>query len=323
MRTIGAASLPSSTPSPLRWEYFNGTDWAELTVFDGTSGLTESGPLEFLTPPDIASLAKLDLTPRYWVRARSATNDPFDTQRLQGVFLNAALAIQAVSVLDETVGSSNGRPGQQLRLARPRVLTGQQLLIREPEPPPEQELATILLEEGTDAVQERPNPVSGQPEAWVRWHEVETFLRSDLRSRHYLLDHASGLLTFGDGVRGMIPPPGTNGILASYQSGGGSAGNVPIGAVAKIQSPLPGVASVTNPVAADGGADVETVDQVKERGPQTLRHRQRAVSAADFEWLARQAAGTRVARVNVLPNVNRELRFEPGWVTPRRHPGRD
>jgi Baseplate J-like protein len=315
VRTLGAASLPSSAPSPLRWEYFNGTDWTELIVFDGTSGLTESGSLEFLTPPDIASLAKLDLTPRYWVRARSATNDPFDTQRLQGVFLNAAVAIQAVSVQAETVGSSNGRPGQQLRFARPPVLTGQQLLIREPEPPPEQERATILLEEGADAVQERPNPLSGQPEIWVRWHEVATFLRSDLRGRHYLLDHASGLLTFGDGVRGMIPPPGTNNIIATYQSGGGSAGNVLIGAVAKIQSPLPGVASVTNPVAADGGAEVETVDQVKERGPQTLRHRQRAVSASDFEWLARQAAGTRVARVNVLPNVNRVLRFEPGWVT--------
>src|SRR5205823_8292047 len=130
-----------------------------------------------------------------------------------------------------------------------------------------------------------------------------TFLRSDLRSRHYLLDHTTGVLTFGEGTHGMIPPPGTSNIVASYQSGGGAAGNVAVGAVAKIQSPLPGVASVVNPVAADGGAEAETVSQVKERGPQTLRHRQRAVSASDFEWLARQAAGTRVARVKCLTNV--------------------
>jgi hypothetical protein len=54
---------------------------------------------------------------------------------------------------------------------------------------------------------------------------------------------------------------------------------------------------------------------VKERGPQTLKHRYRAVTCADLEWLARQAAGTRVARARCLPNVNRDLRFAPGWVT--------
>src|SRR5262249_17845383 len=160
----------------------------------------------------------------------------------------------------------------------------------EPEPPSAQEQAAILADEGADAIQERPNPLSGQPEVWVRWHEVDTFLRSDLRSRHYLLDHTTGLLTFGDATHGMIPPPGTGDIIASYQSGGGAAGDVAIGSVAKIQSPLPGVATVVNPVAADGGAEVEILTQVKERGPQTLRHRLRAVSASDFEWLARQAA---------------------------------
>ena len=75
------------------------------------------------------------------------------------------------------------------------------------------------------------------------------------------------------------------------------------------------MASVLNPVASDGGADVETALMVRDRGPQTLRHRDRALSANDLEWLARQAAGTRIARARCIPNVNRDLRFEPGWVT--------
>jgi hypothetical protein len=286
-----------------------------LTVFDGTTSLTEPGPVKFLSPLDLAPLAKFDATPRFWVRARSAENDPFDTQRLQGVFLNATAARQAVSVADEPVGSSNAQPSQQLRLARPPVLTGQQVLVREPEPPAEQERLAIEAEEGPDAVQERINPVTGAPEIWVRWHEVNTFLRSDSRSRHYLLDHTSGLLSFGDGRHGLIPPPGTNNVSASYASGGGTSGNLPKGAIGKIQTPLPGLATVTNPIAADGGAARETVEQVKERGPWTLRHRQRAVATGDLEWLAREAAGTQVARVRVLPNVNRDLRFEPGWAS--------
>jgi hypothetical protein len=39
------------------------------------------------------------------------------------------------------------------------------------------------------------------------------------------------------------------------------------------------------------------------------------VTRSDFEWLAREAAGTRIARVNCLPNINREFAWEPGWVT--------
>jgi len=87
------------------------------------------------------------------------------------------------------------------------------------------------------------------------------------------------------------------------------------GIIAQVKSTLPGVAAVTNPVAADGGANEETVAMVEERGPQTLRHRNHAVASSDIEWLVRQGAGMAVARTKCLPNVNRDLRFEPGWVT--------
>lgn len=309
------APASTSAPPPLGWEYFNGATWGDLSVFDRTRNLTKSGTVEFLTPSDIALLAKFDLTARYWVRARSARNDPLASQRVIGIFPNTVPAREGISIRDETVGSSNGQPGQALRLSRAPVLAGLQLHVREPEPPPEPERAAIEAEEGADAVQVRPNPTTGAPETWVRWHQVSTFLASDLRSRHYTLDHISGVVTFGDGQSGLVPPRGTNNIVAGYRSGGGPAGNVPATAVAKIQTALPGLATVINPAAADGGAAAETIPMVEERGPGTLRHRGRAVAAADFEWLACQAAGTRIARVRCLPNVNRELRFEPGWVT--------
>jgi hypothetical protein len=149
----------------------------------------------------------------------------------------------------------------------------------------------------------------------VLWSEAPNFLRSLPSSRHYTLDRATGALTFGDGTRGLIPPRGTNNIRATYRAGGGQAGNVPAGVVGQLKTATPGVAAVGNPVAADGGSDVETAAMVRDRGPQTLRHRDRALSAGDLEWLARQAAGTRIARARCLPNVNRDLRFEPGWVT--------
>ena len=315
IREKQAASTSSSALPQLTWEYFNGTAWRELIVFDGTNNFTESGVLEFLTPTDIKPLAKFDLTGHYWIRARSSENDPFDTQQLHGIFLNTIPAIQAVTVQNEMLGSSNGQPNQTLRFTRMPVLPGQQVMVREPERPSDKERRAIEEEEGNDAVQERPKPGTDETEIWVRWHEVPNFLRSEPDSRHYTLDRTAGLITFGDGKRGLVPPRGTNNITATYRVGGGAPGNQPKGAVSQVVSPLPGIAAVTNPVAADGGAAAEMTQMVEERGPQTLKHRYRAVACADLEWLVRQATGTRVARTKCLSNVNRNLCFEPGWVT--------
>ncbi len=272
-----SAPAPSSLLPPLSWQYFNGTAWRELTVLDGTNNLTESGTIAFLTPTDIAPLAKFDLTASYWIRARSSKNDPFDTQQLLGVFLNTVPAIQAVTVQNEIIGSSNGQPNQTLRFPRTPILPEQQVAVREPEPPSDKELAAIEKEEGKDAIQERANPVTGEVEILVRWHEIDTFLLSDPQSRHYTLDHTTGEIKFGDGKRGLIPPQGTNNILATYRAGGGTEGNAPKAAVVQVKSSLPGVGVVTNPAVADGGAAAETVPMVEERGPQTLRHRYHAV----------------------------------------------
>ena len=309
-----APSLLAELP-PLRWEYFNGTAWSLLSVLDDTNNLTESGAVEFLTPADLQPLARFDANRRYWIRARSSRNDPFDTQELNGIYLNTTAAIQAVTVGSEILGSSNGQSGQTFRVLRSPVLLGQQVLVHEAEQPSGVEASELLAEEGNDAIQQRVNTVTQQSETWVRWHEVESFLASEPYDRHYTLDHSSGIVTFGDGQRGMIPPIGTHNLAASYQTGGGTAGNVASGTIAQIRSKVPGAGSVTNPVVADGGAETETLALVETRGPQVLRHRGGAVAASDVEWLAREAAGTRVARAKCLSNVNRDLVFEPGWLT--------
>ncbi|HEX6673740.1 MAG TPA: putative baseplate assembly protein [Actinomycetes bacterium] len=309
------AAPPSSPLRPAAWDYFDGSGWRPLAVLDGTRHLTTSGTVVFLAPADAAPLARFGREARTWVRARAGRDDPTDPRRLAGVFLNAVPAVQGATVADEPLGSSGGQPGQTLRLARPPVLPGQRLEVREPERPSGAERQVIELEEGPDAVRERLDAATGRPEVWVRWREVPNFVRSGPASRHYTLDRLSGTVTFGDGTRGLIPPRGAGNVHATYRTSAGPAGNVPAGSVTQLVSPLPAVARVTNPVAADGGAAAETVAGVRARGPQALRHRDRAIAGGDFEWLARQAAGTRVARATCLPNVNRDLRFEPGWVT--------
>ena len=71
---------------------------------------------------------------------------------------------------------------------------------------------------------------------------------------------------------------------------------------------------MTNPEAAAGGSDAEAVDEVKQRGPQSLKHRDRAVTVGGFAWLAQEASG-QVAQARCLPACNPLGLPEPGWVT--------
>jgi uncharacterized phage protein gp47/JayE len=296
----------------LVWEYWNGRQWTELAVVDETKNFTESGAVQFIGPADMEALAKFEPTPRYWIRVRPcpATNAPL----LSGVFLNAVRVVQATTVQNELLGASNGGKNQVFRLSKAAVFPGQRILVREPERPPAQEEARIKDEEGEDAVQLRA--ADGATQVWVRWHEVKSLYQSGAHSRHYTIDRISGEVRFGDGIHGLIPPEGRDNILCErYRAGGGASGNQPAGAITQLKTSIPYIAAVSNPVAADGGADAETLTEVQERGPQTLRHRGRAVTPEDFEWLARQAVGTRIARAQCLPNRNRDLESKPGWAT--------
>jgi predicted phage baseplate assembly protein len=70
--------------------------------------------------------------------------------------------------------------------------------------------------------------------------------------------------------------------------------------VSVLKSSVPFVATVTNRRPAQGGTDGEDVENAKLRGPLLLRTRQRAVTAEDYENLARAAAPD-ISRVHCVP----------------------
>jgi predicted phage baseplate assembly protein len=124
----------------------------------------------------------------------------------------------------------------------------------------------------------------------VQWGRVDDFLDSISTDRHYILDVTSGEIQFGNGVKGMIPPPGVGNIMAEYTIGGGKAGNVPTGSINTLKSSIHYIDKVMNPAPAESGADAETIEAVMERGPGLINHRNRAVTLPDFERLAAQAS---------------------------------
>lgn len=279
------------------WEYWDGREWEPLSVDDETKGFTSSGFAYFLAPDDWTASSKFT-EERFWLRARLEHGGYVKPPRIKMIVTNAVDAYNQETIREETLGSSDASPLQTFRLLRQPLLEDEVIEVREKQKPPLEEVADL----GPDAVRavEPENPQN--PEHWVRYKRVESFFASTPRSRHYTLEYVSGTVTFGDGRRGIVPPEGKNSIIAmSYRIGGGAVGNVNIGTLTSLGRALAYVEGVTNPLPASGGADRETIEEAKNRAPYTIKSRDRAVTAEDYEMLALRAS-TMLARARCLPD---------------------
>ena len=267
-----------------------------LTVVgDTTRGLTRQGVARLRLPstldgagvfalddPDRAGTG--DLPPAldaeteervvFWLRAFRPDDGGFG--RVQWVGANAAEVEQTRAARTEFLGTGDAQPGQRGRLNHAPVVAG-----------------SLELE------------VEG-PDGWERWSEVDGLHASGPEDRHYVLDAEAGEVRFGNGIRGLAPQIGQRIRARTYRWGGGAAGNVAAGAIAKIEGV--GRVEVANPLPAWGGADGETVAEALERIPGELRRRDRCVTRGDFRELALATPGAAVGRADCLPRFHPRTR---------------
>ncbi|AEW99547.1 putative baseplate assembly protein [Streptantibioticus cattleyicolor] len=284
---------------PLVWEVWDGARWIGCeTGSDTTGGLNRAGEVVVFVPDGHTASAVLGRTAG-WLRCRvtePAPDQPFysesPTIRRAEVFTvgGTATVTHAETVTDAPLGTSEGVAGQRFRLAKAPVLL-------DGEPP------VVEVSAG---------------DGWETWTAVEHFGDSGPADRHVVIDATTGEFAFPPAVRepdgalrafGAVPPKGARLRVPSYRTGGGTAGNVARGAISLLRSSVPYVARVGNREAARGGVDGETVENARLRAPHVLRLQERAVTARDFEVIARQAAPS-AARVTCLPAVA----DEPGAV---------
>lgn len=260
-------------------------------------------------------------TPRDWVRARLKENGAPPAIRVNGVHVNATWALQTQTMSTEVLGSGNGQPAQTLFFSQFPVLPGEDVEVRELDGARASVELPMLRDEllaagfTADDIRTVVEPRSGRVrEVWVRWRARPHLYFSSASDRHYVIERARGRIVFGDAVNGRLPAAGVDNIRARvYRAGGGVAGNVARGAIDQM---LGGAFAegVSNPRAAGGGADGESPPGVRDRGPDTLRHRWRALTAKDYEAMAREASPG-VAAVRVLPATAPNGRPAAGWVT--------
>jgi predicted phage baseplate assembly protein len=275
---------------PLVWEAWDGADWTACDVdSDDTGGLNKPGDV-VLHVPATHTASVIAGQHAGWVRCRvvpAEAGQPFysasPTVRAAEAFTIGGTvdAVHAETVRGEVLGESEGVPGQRFTVARPPII-------------PDDEPFVVEISDG---------------DGWQEWTEVDAFGPSRPDDRHVVLDRTAGEVSLGPAVRqpdgslrryGAVPPKGARLRVRRYRTGGGRHGNVARGALSVLRSSVPYIASVENREAAAGGVDGETVDSAKMRGPVQLRAQDRAVTAHDYELIARQASPS-AARIRCLP----------------------
>lgn len=294
---------------PHVWELSTGREiggepeYLTLDAQDGTAGLTRRGVVRLVLPSardigapsnDVRTALDAgvgDRPPRLdapeeaarlvaWLRLRPTT--PLETLPLSWVGINAVEIDQRQSSAGRVIGQSTGAADQQMPLPGTGV-----------------DPATLVLQvEETDR-------------GYQPWQRIDDLATAGRDAAVFALDSEAGTVRFGDGVRGRIPEIGRRVRVAFMRAGGGSAGNLPGGALTDISArdvtgrSVTRTLKVAQPVATDGGAEGETLAEAEQRIPAMLRHRDRAVTEDDFRRIAAEAPGVRVGRVEVL------ARFKP------------
>jgi len=287
------------TNPPYLWEVLStelGQEWIKVAVdLDTTQGLNVSGMIRLHLPP--MQRAERDNKLAYWLRCRldlSATESRYNVspqiERLQIDSWGGTIGTTNVTLARRVVlGRSDGSPGQRFYLDHTPVVartTDEHIIVR----------------------------IDDQREE--RWEEVSDFSSSTANDRHYTIDSNTGEVRFGPALPqrdgqvqryGAIPPKNALIVMTGYRYGGGVIGNVAKHTINVLKTALPYIDRVTNREAASGGMNVESLESSKMRVPGYLRSLGRAVTAADYEYLAQEAAPGRIGRVHCLqpPLTNR------------------
>lgn len=276
---------------PIVWEAWTGSGWTECAVErDETGGLNRNGDIVLHLPEEHAAHAGILRLAGGWVRCRVVQNAEWQpaysaSPRIHSVrAYTSGASVEAVNadiIRDEICGISEAVPGQRFVL---------------------QHRPVVPIEGGYTV------DVSAL-EGWQEWLQVETFALSGPDDQHVMIEEATGEIVFGPAVRepdgslrhfGKVPEKGAAIRLREYRTGGGRNGNVATGSISELRNQVPYIGAVSNRRAALGGADGETIENAKLRGPLVLQTRHRAVTRDDFEHLAEQASPG-VARARCVP----------------------
>ncbi len=201
------------------------------------------------------------------------------------------LAHHCEQVSGELAGRASGLPALSISARRPPIIapTGDELDL------------VVGIEAHAGELTANDPAIQFEGTTYRIWREVENFTNLGVDGFVYIADRNTGTITFApsarrrneDGTLSDAPeslaavPPADREIRLWYRRGGGPEGNVAADTLTVLKDSVAGV-QVTNPNAATGGRAGETLANALVRGPQEFHSLERAITAQDFELVAKK-----------------------------------
>lgn len=294
----------------LLWEWWDGSRFQPVRCVDGTENLLHSGEV-FLYLSQPLPRAELLGQEGCWLRVSRTSRRPGPAPTASAILRNTVTAVQRQREPEQYFDTAAYEAGKTVAvLARP--VQDCQVWV--------DEMTGLSAEAASSMAQADPENVSLERNGhdpvrcWVRWRQIPDLALAGPEDRCYTLDPYQGLIRFGDGRQGRVPPMGDHNIRVIYASGGGTRGNVPAGRVSALLGGLPRIAAVTNRTPMSGGTGRPDWEEIEARGNRRLRTRGRAAGRRDYEDLVKEAF-PQVRHVRCFAGRDGRGAEAPGHVT--------
>ena len=265
----------------LVWEYYTGSGWKPLEVTDGTCGFLKQGFLEVHISEEMQAWNHPDgLVKAYYIRCVLLDNRYDSMPRIGRIYVNPLHVLQKVTVCREgdraeqmVIGSTDGCAGQQVVFDYPDAWHFSLMLFAEEE----------------------------EHDSCELWKMAASLEEADYTDKVFTYDPELKLITFGDGIHGMVPLQGMRICVTGLELSRLEQGNVLAGEIR--ESTCEALAGVTmyNPVASVGGRAQESLQEMLERLEETLFAQNRMASEEDYEKIILSTPGLMLDLVHVIP----------------------
>ncbi|MDR1772054.1 MAG: baseplate J/gp47 family protein [Hungatella sp.] len=304
------------TEHNLLWEYYGGGNWKELNVVDETKCFSKSGIVTVMGRNDFV-LKRLFGREKYWLRITESGNACALKSRtgacpvIEGIHMNTTKVINVDKAGTELFRMEVYQENSRFALSDRRIIKAE-VFVNEVNDLSAGEFSGLMKERRLKPVYDEAGILR---EAWVQWNQVEDFSESRETSRDYVLDKNEGLILFGNGRHGRIPPSSrAENIRVEYLSGGGEHTNVKENQIRQMNQEIGFINSVRNPRALAGGCNIESLHDALVRNSAKIRHQNRAITARDYEEIA-MAASRNIKKVKCFSGYGIYGQKSPGAIT--------
>lgn len=303
-------------PSGVRYEYYSKGRWKALNHVDGTDHFRKTGILTLMGQTDFTKLLLFGKE-RYWLRIADLETRYSQSEKIEclpfinAIYLNTTPIMETETMEEESFFIPFNQNEVMIELGRSNIYQ-LELWTNEKKRISHLEMEELKKEKRIEFDYFDNGEVD---KIWVRWIETQQFTPKNPRERYYILNRIEGKIYFPNGRNGMTAPYDEEmSVKVRYSVNGGEEGNLPPHSIESLETAIGFISEVTNYTATAGGTAQETVQEAVNRTAAWLRHGERAVTARDYEDLAREACSN-IIKVKCFSNYNIFGEKEYGCIT--------